>query len=178
MRLIPLVTLTAALLGLTLNEDRGGLNGEPVSRPQATQESPCLMAETQPASRPAKTTSVDDEIKALNLKNMNLGSAMKQMQSLKIEDKLRSWSATDCSDFADARKTGAHLAGMAKMIDWKKCRKRNKDSKAFDQLATDLETAARKIAEAAGKKDPAEVKAACDAANQSCSACHSKFNSK
>lgn len=167
MRLLPLIVLTTALLGFTLGEDRS-----------ATQQSPGLAAETQPTSRPAKVTSVDDEIKALNLKNINLGSGMKTFGSLKLEEKLRGWASSGATDYTEARKLGVQTAGMAKMIDWKKYRKRNKDPNAFDKFASDLEAEGKKIAEAAGKKDSAALQTAASTASQTCSGCHSRFNSK
>jgi cytochrome c556 len=175
MRAVPLIVLAAALLGFTINQDRNDLNrGRDGSGQQSAAGSPCLMAETQPA----KATSVDDEIKALNLKNINLGSGMKTFESTKMEDKLRGWASSGATDFADPRKFGVQIAATAKAIDWKKNRKRTKDPEAFDKFASDLEAGGRKIAEAAGKKDSAELKTAAQTTSQVCSGCHSKFNSK
>jgi hypothetical protein len=153
-----------------------GVSGDDRSTPAAA-----LLPETQPTTRPdgkkpEKLKSVDDEIKALNLKQMNLGSGMSQFDKLQLDVKLKGWATATSPDFADARKHGVQIAGIAKHIDWKRHRKRTKDPAAFDQYSGDLESAGRKIAEAAGKKDAAELQSASNSALQACASCHGKFN--
>jgi hypothetical protein len=139
------------------------------------------LPETQPTTRPdgkkpEKVKSVDDEIKELNLKTMNLGSGMSQFDKLQLDVKLKGWCSSTAPDFAEARKHGVQIAGIAKNIDWKRHRKRTKDPAAFDKFSSDLESAGRKIAEAAGKKDAAELQTASSSALKACSDCHGKFN--
>jgi cytochrome c556 len=137
-------------------------------------------AETQPTTKPSapakKAPSVDDEIKTLALKSMNVNTAMGRMKTNKIEGKLKTWESSGAaSEFPEARKAGVMLAGMGKAVEWAKHKKRTKDAAAYDQIVSGMEAAARKLAEAAGKKDADGVKEAAGEVSRNCSSCHSQF---
>jgi hypothetical protein len=174
MQITSLVVLAALFLGLVVPAERHPA----VTVPEVA---PRLMPETQPnkeaAKKPEKKLpSVDDQIKALNLKQMNVNTAMGKLKTAKIENKVRGWATSGAaSEFPEAQKAGVMVAGVSKMTEWKKHKKRTTDQKAFDQITTDLEAAGRRLAEGAGKKDADEVKAACDQISRNCSDCHSRF---
>ena len=175
MQITFLVVLAALLLGITVP-------AEP-HRPTvvAADPAPRPMPETQPnkeaPKKPEKKLpSVDDQIKALNLKQMNVNTAMGKLKTAKIENKVRGWATSGAStEFTEAQKAGVMIAGVTKMTEWKKHKKRATDEKAFDQITTDLEAAGRRLAEGAGKKDADEVKAASEQISMRCSDCHSRF---
>jgi cytochrome c556 len=79
------------------------------------------------------------------------------------------------TEFEDVRKAGVLLAAMCKTVEWKKEKKREKDSKAFDQIVTELDASSRKLAEAAAAKDTGAVKTAAGEVGQRCSDCHGRF---
>jgi len=133
-------------------------------------------AETQPTGgekKAGKVKTVDDEIKTLALKPMKVGVAMDKLK--KVDKQLRGWADAGATEFEDVRKAGVLLAAMCKTVEWKKEKKREKDAKAFDQIVTDLDASARKLAEAAAAKDTGAVKSAAGEVGQRCSDCHGRF---
>ncbi len=184
MRVLSLLLLTAVFFGFAFRPDLGAslqaADGLAMDMMQDAKPAPGAKpkSETQPTTKPSgkpeKTPKLDDEIKALALKPQNLGSAMHAFESEKLDQKLRGWAKDGATEFDAAKKTGVKLAALAKAIDWKKSKKRNKDPKGFDEAVTGFETATRKFAEAALKKDNAELKSSAEAVSQSCGDCHSK----
>lgn len=175
MHIATLLVLAAVLLGVAAPADHGRPSAPPTEaiRPAMPETQPTKEAPKKPEK---KLPSVDEQIKALSLKQMNVNTSMGKLKTAKIEDKVRGWASSGAStEFAEARKAGVLVAGVAKNTEWKKHKKRSKDEKAFDQITTDLEAAARRLAEGAGKNDADEVKAACDQISRSCSDCHSRF---
>lgn len=175
MRTLPLIVLIAGLCGFA--STRSPAPPTP-SIAGATAAAPVRSApETQPTTKPSgkkdKAASIDDEIKSLGLKPMNLGTAMHSFE--KVGEKLAAWGANGTTEFDDARKAGILVAGTAKVVEWKRNRRRTKDPKAFDQITSDLETSARNLAAAAGKKDAAAVKSTAAELGRHCADCHSKF---
>jgi hypothetical protein len=173
MRVLALLLVTTLLLGFAASEpevapyDAVGLS--------VAEASPA--AETQPTQKPgAKTKSVDDEIKALGLKPCSLSAAMGRWK--KAEKNLKTWADGGTPDFAEAKTTGVTIAGMTKLIEWKKNKKREKDAAGFDAIVTSMESASRKLAEAAIAKDAEAVKTASGEVSRNCSDCHGRFNNK
>ena len=104
---------------------------------------------------------------------MKVGVAMDKLK--KVDKQLRGWADAGATEFEDVRKAGVLLAAMCKTVEWKKEKKREKDAKAFDQIVTDLDASARKLAEAAAAKDAGAVKTAAGEVGQRCSDCHGRF---
>lgn len=172
MRALSLLALTAALLAFSnagTETVSSPLSGAPVA------DAPACAPETQPTDPRKKTKSVDDEIKALGLKACSVNAVMGRWKSGKIEKKLKTWAEGGTPDFDDAKKTGLNLAGMAKVVEWSKNKRRSTDPKAHDQLIAELETSSKKLAEAGIAKDAEGVKTASGEINNKCSDCHSRF---
>src|SRR5262245_2003835 len=179
MRVLFLVALPALLLALPTHSYP---DGTPARAVAVVADRPS-MPETQPTSKPAtpakqdtKAPSVDDEIKALGFKPMNVNTGMGRIKTAKLEAKLKAWEGNGAAnEFAEARKAGVMLAALAKAVEWSKHKKRSKDPGAFDEIVKGLESSARKLADAAGKKDADAVKEASGQVSRNCSNCHSQF---
>jgi hypothetical protein len=172
MRIPILLALAAAFVWFPSDRDRR-VGGEAAAVPVAESPKP----ETQPsggdAKKPAKVKTVDDEIKTLALKPMKVGVAMDKLK--KVEKQLKGWADAGATEFDDARKAGVLLAAMCKTVEWKKEKKREKDAQAFDQIVTELDASARKLADAAAAKDAGAGKSSAAEIGQRCSDCHGKF---